>query len=88
VPLPRSGHGDALDQGDALGRGPVALDNEADRLAAVAAEEINIPAVGERGAVLRLVPTADELIEVFGALGRHHERDGGSVGAGDGQRQR
>jgi len=41
--------------------------------------------VGECRAMLRLLPAADELLEAGAALGRHHERDGGSIGARDGQ---
>jgi hypothetical protein len=86
VSLPRPAYGDALDQTNAIGRGPVAHDREADRLAAIAAEEINMAAVAKRGAVPRLVPAADELIEALRTLGRHHERNGGGVGASDGER--
>ena len=81
VAAPRDRNRHPLDQRDALGGGPVANDGEPDRPIFAACNEIGMAGVGERDAMLALVPLADQAGIARPPLGRHHERHVGGARA-------
>ena len=67
------GNDHALYVGHAFGRRPITNDGEANRLRSEPGDEVGVPAVSKRVAMLGFAPVADKLLESRKPLGRHHE---------------
>ena len=78
VTLPGPRNGNPLNARHAFGRRPIANDGEADVLRFKTRDEVSVTTVGERGAVLCLAPSPDELF-VSGQPFRRHD-EGNVVG--------
>ena len=57
----------------AFGRRPIANDGEANRLRSESGDEVGVPPVRKRVAMLGFAPAADKLLESRKPLGHHHE---------------
>ena len=66
IPEGRRRNGNSLHERDALRGGPITHDGKADPLGAVASDEVGMTAIGKGGAVLGLLPSADEIFEADG----------------------
>src|SRR5262245_8901857 len=67
------GNDHAFYVGHAFGRCPIANDGEANRLRSEPGDEVGVPPVSKRVAMLDFAPAADKLLESRKPLGRHHE---------------
>src|SRR6266436_3406867 len=86
VAAARTRNGNPLHQRDALRRVPIAQNREADGLRAIPSNEIGVPAIGKGGAVTRLIPMANEILESGKTFRRHDETDHRFVATHDDKR--